>query len=66
MKRKTGIPKVRVDEGSYECPECEGVNYLDIYDYTHLIHRGSSLINCPMCKTKLILYCYESDNNSEL
>lgn len=67
MKRKKqAVPKVQIYEGTYECPECGGLNYLDSYEFTKLSHKGKMLITCPMCSTKLKLFAYESDNYSEL
>ena len=65
--KKSETHKVKVEEdGAYWCPECEGINYLDSYEFTRLSHKGKMLITCPMCGTKLKLFAYESDNYSEL
>lgn len=65
--KKSETHKVKVEEdGAYWCPECEGLNYLDSYEFTRLSHKGKMLITCPMCGTKLKLFAYESDNYSEL
>ena len=68
MKRKKQeVPKVHVYEGTYECPECGGINYLDSYEFTQLTNkRGKMLISCPMCKSKIKLFAYEPDNYPEL
>ena len=68
MKRKKqDVPKVHVCEGTYECPVCGGINYLDSYEFTQLTNkRGKMLISRPMCKYKIKLFAYEPDNYPEL
>ena len=68
MKRKKpGIPKVFVwEDGAYECPECGGLNYIDSYDYSMILNKGSIPQHCPMCETPLKLSRYEQDSYSEL
>lgn len=66
-QKKFEVPRVQVEEGVYECPECGGLNYLDSYDFTKLTHqRGKMLTYCPMCKAKIKLFAYEPDNYPEL
>ena len=68
MKRKKQeVPKVQVDDGTYECPVCGGINYLDSYEFTKLTNQlGKMLTSCPMCKAKIKLFAYEPGNYSEL
>lgn len=66
--KKSETYKVKVEEdGAYWCPECEGINYLDSFEFTRLINqRGKMLTSCPMCKAKIKLFAYEPDNYPEL
>ena len=54
------------EDGYYVCPECDGVNYLDSFEFQELNLLKTKKCNCPMCKNPLTLSAYGIKNNSEL
>lgn len=54
------------EDGYYVCPECDGVNYLDSFEFQELNRLKTKKCNCPMCKNPLTLLAYGIYNNSEL
>lgn len=54
------------EDGYYVCPECDGVNYLDSFEFQELTLLKTKKCNCPMCKNPLTLLAYGIHSNPEL